>query len=113
MLYFSIQNDPVLKLPSPVLLSTLFRMLYVVRDLWNEELKEDNIARVHQNIFYLENFNYFGIDRIGGTFSYLRSKYIDNINSKLGGHDFKSENNSNRHVDTTENQYNDNSCKFI
>ncbi|VVC25271.1 Concanavalin A-like lectin/glucanase domain,SPRY domain,Zinc finger, RING-type,B30.2/SPRY domain [Cinara cedri] len=81
MIYW--RNDPMFKLPSPVLLSTFFRMSFLIRELWNEELKDEKEVKVHSNIFYLENYNYFGIDRIGGTFSYLRSKYQKIIKPKL------------------------------
>jgi len=64
------------------LLSALFRLSCVVRELWNGELKEDNVARVQHGIFYSDHFNYFGVDRIGGTFSYLKSKYGDNAKPK-------------------------------
>lgn len=110
-----LQVDPTMKLPNPILLSTLFRLSRVVRELWNDELKEDNIARVHQNIFYLENFNYFGIHRLGGTFSELRSRHADDIKSKLGGRIFNSQNNTDTQLVTiTSQNHSDNgSGEFI
>lgn len=87
-----------------MLLSTFFRMSFVIRDIWHEELNEEKDFKVNQDIFYLENYNYFGTERVGGTFSYLRKKYKPNIKSKLG------------HPSNTTNddQNNENtSCKFI
>lgn len=72
------------KLPSPVLLSTFFRMSFLVRDIWNAELAAEKQPRVQSNIFYLDNYNYFGIDRVGGTFSHLKSKYRDVIKPEPG-----------------------------
>lgn len=66
-----------------MLLSTFFRMSFVMRDIWYEETNEDKGFKVHQDIFYLENYNYFGTERVGGTFSYLRRKYKPNMKSKL------------------------------
>eukprot|EP00102_Acyrthosiphon_pisum_P014112 XP_008183980.1 PREDICTED: E3 ubiquitin-protein ligase RNF123-like isoform X1 [Acyrthosiphon pisum] len=82
MIYW--RNDPILKLPGPVLLSTFFRMSFLLRELWTEELIAGEHLRIHPNIFYLENYNFFGIERIGGTFSYLKNTYNQNIKSKLG-----------------------------
>ncbi|XP_060863040.1 E3 ubiquitin-protein ligase RNF123-like [Metopolophium dirhodum] len=82
MIYW--RNDPILKLPGPVLLSTFFRMSFLLRELWTEELTAGENLRIHPNIFYLENYNFFGIERIGGTFSYLKNTYNENIKSKLG-----------------------------
>lgn len=73
----------MLKLPGPVLLSTFFRLSCLLRDLWKEEFTEENDAKIQPNIFYSENFNYFGMERIGGTFSYLKTVYHKIIKSKL------------------------------
>lgn len=78
------QNDPTLRLPSPVLLSSFFRLSFLLRELWNEELKEENDVLIHPNIFYLENYNYFGVERVGGLFTHLKMEYRKIINSKIG-----------------------------
>lgn len=72
----------MLKLPGPVLLSTFFRLVCVLRELCKEEVTEDNV-KIQPNIFYLENYNYFGTERIGGSFSHLKSKYHKIIETKL------------------------------
>jgi len=59
-------------------------MSFLLRELWTEELTAEENLRIHPNIFYLENYNFFGIERIGGTFSYLKNTYHENIKSKLG-----------------------------
>lgn len=59
-------------------------MSFVLRELWTEELTGGEDLRIHPNIFYLENYNFFGIERIGGTFSFLKSTFNENIKSKLG-----------------------------
>jgi len=59
-------------------------MSFLLRELWTEELIAGDNLRIHPNIFYLENYNFFGIERIGGTFSYLKNTYKENIKSKLG-----------------------------
>lgn len=59
-------------------------MSFLLRELWTEELTAGENLRIHPNIFYLENYNFFGIERIGGTFSYLKNTYNENIKSKLG-----------------------------
>lgn len=74
----------MLKLPGPVLLSTLFRLSHLLREFWNEELTKDDQTKISPNIFYLENYNFFGIERVGGLFSYLKPKYQEAIKSKLG-----------------------------
>lgn len=74
----------MLKLPGPVLLSTFFRLSFLLRELLSEELVDINNLKVHPNIFYLENYNFFGIERIGGTFSYLKNMYKEIIKLKLG-----------------------------
>lgn len=66
------------------MLSTFFRLSSALRELWNEELIDTKDVRVHPNIFYLENYNFFGIERIGGTFSYLKNKYSQIVKLKLG-----------------------------
>jgi len=66
------------------LLSTFFRLSFLLRELLREELVNVNDLRIHPNIFYLKNYNFFGIERIGGTFSYLKNKYNEIIKSKLG-----------------------------
>ncbi|XP_050053150.1 E3 ubiquitin-protein ligase RNF123-like isoform X2 [Aphis gossypii] len=63
MIYW--RNDPMLKLPGPVLLSTFFRLSFLLRELLSEELVDVNDLKIHPNIFYLENYNFFGIERIG------------------------------------------------
>ncbi|XP_026823070.1 E3 ubiquitin-protein ligase RNF123-like [Rhopalosiphum maidis] len=78
------RNNPILKQPGPVLLSTFFRLSFLLRELLREELVNVNDLRIHPNIFYLKNYNFFGIERIGGTFSYLKNKYNEIIKSKLG-----------------------------
>lgn len=72
-----------MKLPGSVLLSTLFRMLFLIRELWNEELPEEKYFKIDSNIFYLDNYNYFGTERVGGTFSYLKHKYRELLKFKL------------------------------
>lgn len=74
----------MLRLPGPVLLSTFFRLSFVVRELWNEELGDETDIKTQPDIFYLEKYNFFGIDRIGGTFSFLKTKYEEFLKSKLG-----------------------------
>jgi len=81
------------------LLSTFFRLLFLIRELWNEELVDLKDLRIHPNIFYLENYNFFGIERIGGTFSYLKNRYSDVIKSKLGP-PFDSQNNDDTESNT-------------
>lgn len=72
------------KLPGPVLLSTFFRLSFLMRDLWKEELGEEKTVRVHPNVFYIDNYNYFGLERFGGTFLYLKSRYQEDVKLKLG-----------------------------
>lgn len=55
-----------------------------MRDLWNEELSEKRDAKILSDIFYMENYNYFGSERIGGAFIYLKSKYKEDVKLKLG-----------------------------
>lgn len=74
----------MLKLPNPVLLSTFFRLSFLVREFYKEELIEEKEIKIHTNVFYLDDYNCSGIERIGGLFSYLRSKYQEIIKSKLG-----------------------------
>jgi hypothetical protein len=74
----------MLRLPGPVILSTLFRLSHLIRELWNEELTKDDQTTINPNIFYLESYNFFGIERVGGLFSYLKPKYQEVIKSKLG-----------------------------
>ncbi|XP_025196504.1 E3 ubiquitin-protein ligase RNF123-like [Melanaphis sacchari] len=92
------RNDPILKLPGPVLLSTFFRLSFLLRELLSEELVDFNNLRIHPNIFYLENYNFFGIERIGGTFSYLKNRYNELIKQKLGP-PFDSRNDDNNDTD--------------
>lgn len=70
-------------MPGPVLLSTIFRMLFLIRKLWTEELAEEKDVKIHSDIFYLDSYNYFGTERVGGSFSYLKHKYQGAIKSKL------------------------------
>lgn len=74
----------MLRLPSPVLLSLFFRLSFLLRELWNEEQKEEKDVKIHPNIFYIENYNYFGVERIGGLYTHLKTEYRKTINSKLG-----------------------------
>lgn len=75
----------MLRLPGPVLLSTFFRMAFVLQRLWKQELMEYKLVQIYPNIFYVESFNYYGIERIGGTFSYLKTKHKNEIDLKLQG----------------------------
>lgn len=74
----------MLKLPSPVLLSTFFRLSFLIRELYEKELKNVKEIKIQPNIFYLDDYNYFGIERIGGLFPYLKLKYQELIKSKIG-----------------------------
>lgn len=74
----------MLKLPGPVLLSTLFRLSHLLREFWSEELTKEDQTRMNQNIFYSEEYNFFGMERVGGLFSYLKDKYKEVVKSKLG-----------------------------
>lgn len=65
------------------MLSTFFRLSFLVREFYKEELKEEKEVKIHSNIFYLNDYNCLGIERIGGLFQYLRSKYQEVIKSKL------------------------------
>lgn len=73
----------MLRLPGPVLLSTFFRLSYLLRELYKEEISKDKDVKIQPNIFYLESCNYFGIERIGGSFSHLKSKYHKIIKPKF------------------------------
>ncbi|XP_050423164.1 E3 ubiquitin-protein ligase RNF123-like [Adelges cooleyi] len=83
MIYW--RSDPMFRLPGPVLLSTFFRLAFVLQRLWKQELMEYKLVQIYPNIFYVDSFNYYGIERIGGTFSYLKNKYKNEIDLKLRG----------------------------
>jgi len=87
----------MLKLPNPVLLSTFFRLSFLVREFYKEELEEQKEVKIHANVFYLDDYNCSGIERVGGLFSYLKSKYREIIKSKLtsGYHDESDDQNDN------------------
>lgn len=82
----------MLKQPSPVILSTIFRLTVVVQLIWKKELMEYKLVKIDPNIFYFDHLNFIGIERIGGAFSYLKTKYKTEINAKL--QDFMNEHGS-------------------
>jgi len=69
----------MLKLPSPVLLSTFFRLSFLAHDLCKEELLDEKDLKVNSNIFYLKNYNHFGVERVGGAYPFLKRKYKETI----------------------------------
>ncbi|XP_050527648.1 E3 ubiquitin-protein ligase RNF123-like isoform X2 [Daktulosphaira vitifoliae] len=81
MMYW--RSDPMLKLPGPVILSTIFRLAMVIQLIWRKELMEYKLVKIYPNIFYFDHLNFIGTERIGGTFPYLKTKYKTEINTKL------------------------------
>lgn len=85
------------------MLSTCLRLSFLVRELYKEELAEEEEVKIQPNIFYLEDYNFLGIERVGGLFHYLKTKYKQSLNLKLPSHlNYQSD----EHTDGT-------SCKSI